>query len=1684
MSINFGTPSAAAVPFLQGGTGAVMRMSQDKMRERLSITDFGALPDAPFFDNKNAIDRAIDLCNALGGADVEIPGGTFYTSPVTKTFTSGGRLVGVHKLATQVYAISASQSHVLDLSGSFTISGLEVNGGVDNNTPASWATYGVITRGGYVDMRDMRAYRCRMGNIWSVTGVSLRRENIQVGFAGPDGSGVITGGVDVGALQMSNISWAANKITFQTAGTGIDHKMRPGDLFYIYNNEQLIGGPYTAVTGTNRTTQTIVFDWVGDPGVLLQTGTFSSERRDGSAISETRDTRIDVFSGSPGATLVNIRSATWDNVLLQTTYVLEEERNFEVGEPVSIRRCDPNAFNGTYTALAGTGGNLLVVSQVTNPGTLTLPGQAFTRYSNGAAFLWGTDCGAYKSDNCQTGAFAYGGRNYDNIGRALFPDTGFGPYSGCAFLVLNSFNSGNCNVAGLSLEVNSSNVWLAAKTTLSAPAIGGVGLIVNSPIAWVDGSNVGFHNCGLNAMEVYDAYGGNITNGTVRDIGYNASTPNGNGFVFKNGGSRWVISGVQFDPHMQSALTPNMDVGILLAADAGGNAFTGTVEFLGCYFRDMLVANTQNLSGSGTLIHYNEEDDGSGVVTASPDLTANEFAALVAANDVIWIKQPFNNVWTTTCDLSALDSKRIIALPCDEPIIQSSAACGLRVGGENMVFDGRWWIKCIGPTVDKLCVEVAPGTYVHRWHTFQDDSWGIGMQGTRGTIRDIVIEAHQPEFDNTANNSSYGMQFYSSVNSEELGLIRVNRLYAIPSLEENRVIMYSIGPNVGSGGLFSFEHNGGMMYGGQYALHAWANKPITAASWDAGSGGVATWELEWNHGVQVGGQFVISDCVGTGGGAAGFSGTFTAIAGTTGRILKAVLAVDPGAVTELGTFGPSTLLFESLIDCPRSIRFTNFTRRAGSGTSYRLDAAADVSFLNCKSDDPGLPITITGATWSATNGGEITYTCAEDSGIRNMDYVFVENATTVGYNGTRKVTRQTDGISIVVPEPVNPGAAGVSLGTIYCCAYGWYIGRYYQGALTIAGGQAHEHNGNAIRHEGINAYNVTIRDFLIYNASNADKAGVWSGYYQDPGVSNVTLENVSSGTGDNWRSASRMITFYGLPAAGNVIYFDGTGLTWRAAAVLPDEVTIGATAEECAANLVAVINSLNYAPFTSIRCDRVGTDVNVIHFPGPVGNSYTLTESSNNVSAKRTVAFSGLPNDGDTMTFKGTVVTFRTVATLPNEVQIAANPSAMAVALAAFITGAGTAPFTGMTAVRTGTDVILTGDFYPTTESAANTSITAGMPLIGGSGTLYQKYGFEGITHGLRNCSIINCNGNNNISGAFSTQQPRTRPSMGGTGAINNDRSTITISGAFPITWTVTADTTLTLPTTGTLAVLEGNTFTGPQVIDVSHASQAALTVIQSGAGDAFVVMDSANPDATPTKITNAGRVIVQDTAHRTFQGSTTPYVQLNATAADPSIIGISNWSATTSAAGQFLFAKAISGTVGTFTGAVAAGTLLGRLGFGASDGTSFFASANIIAEADITATTGIAPGRLKLRTANASGVMTDALTLDSSQRALFAGNITAGAINFAVDAQASDAYIITIDPAPTAYYDGMPVTFRANTANTNACTINVNGLGNRAIVKGVSTTLVTGDILAGMMCDLKYDLPGSRFVLMNPRVL
>lgn len=80
------------------------------------------------------------------------------------------------------------------------------------------------------------------------------------------------------------------------------------------------------------------------------------------------------------------------------------------------------------------------------------------------------------------------------------------------------------------------------------------------------------------------------------------------------------------------------------------------------------------------------------------------------------------------------------------------------------------------------------------------------------------------------------------------------------------------------------------------------------------------------------------------------------------------------------------------------------------------------------------------------------------------------------------------------------------------------------------------------------------------------------------------------------------------------------------------------------------------------------------------------------------------------------------------------------------------------------------------------------------------------------------------------------------------------------------------------------------------------------------------------------------------------------------------------------------------------------------------------------------------------------------------------GALPYAADTGAADAYAIALDPALSGYITGMPIFFKAANANTGASTLDINGLGTKSIKKSTDVDLVAGDIKAGQIVLVVYD--------------
>lgn len=77
-----------------------------------------------------------------------------------------------------------------------------------------------------------------------------------------------------------------------------------------------------------------------------------------------------------------------------------------------------------------------------------------------------------------------------------------------------------------------------------------------------------------------------------------------------------------------------------------------------------------------------------------------------------------------------------------------------------------------------------------------------------------------------------------------------------------------------------------------------------------------------------------------------------------------------------------------------------------------------------------------------------------------------------------------------------------------------------------------------------------------------------------------------------------------------------------------------------------------------------------------------------------------------------------------------------------------------------------------------------------------------------------------------------------------------------------------------------------------------------------------------------------------------------------------------------------------------------------------------------------------------------------------------------------ADAITLTPSPAIAAYAAGQQFSFIASGANTTAVTVNVSGLGAKAITKNGATALVAGDIPASSIVLIEYD--GTQFQIIN----
>lgn len=201
-----------------------------------------------------------------------------------------------------------------------------------------------------------------------------------------------------------------------------------------------------------------------------------------------------------------------------------------------------------------------------------------------------------------------------------------------------------------------------------------------------------------------------------------------------------------------------------------------------------------------------------------------------------------------------------------------------------------------------------------------------------------------------------------------------------------------------------------------------------------------------------------------------------------------------------------------------------------------------------------------------------------------------------------------------------------------------------------------------------------------------------------------------------------------------------------------------------------------------------------------------------------------------------------------------------------------------------------------------------------------------------------------------------------------------TIGGTTPAAGTFTTLTATGSATLGDAEASDTHAIKGATTL-LANSASAALTVTQTGSGNALVVEDSANPDSTPFVIDASGRVII---------GKTSAYdaasLQLYSTSNYQPQVAFTYSGDTAGSAAYIKFQRErASGT------AVVAGDVLGTWTWQGHDGTQQSSAATITGHAEGTISSGVVPGQIRFNTVNSAGAMTERMRIDSN------GNVNIG---------------------------------------------------------------------------------------------
>ena len=160
-----GGASSQQITYNQGGSGAITRTVQSRLRDFVSVKDFGAVGDG-VTDDTAAIQAAIDAVYGAGGGTVYFPTGDYVCLTLTVTATEANplSLVGSADSAVVLKRTATSSQPVLNIIGLATPqqSGLSIeNIKITGNAKTHDGI--VATNIAYMSLRKVRASACDVG---------------------------------------------------------------------------------------------------------------------------------------------------------------------------------------------------------------------------------------------------------------------------------------------------------------------------------------------------------------------------------------------------------------------------------------------------------------------------------------------------------------------------------------------------------------------------------------------------------------------------------------------------------------------------------------------------------------------------------------------------------------------------------------------------------------------------------------------------------------------------------------------------------------------------------------------------------------------------------------------------------------------------------------------------------------------------------------------------------------------------------------------------------------------------------------------------------------------------------------------------------------------------------------------------------------------------------------------------------------------------------------------------------------------------------------------------------------------------------------------------------------------------------------------------------------------------------